>query len=330
MVNKADVTKKTQIQTPTDSLKICYPDAHRFQDLQQSGFWTANEVSLEKDIQPLMTELTEQEKHGVLEVLKLFTLYELRADEFWSDQVKKMFPRPEIIEMAQLFGAVELSVHRRVYDKLNQLLFLSNDEFYNSYKESPVLKSRIQFLDDSLNGDDDLIKLATFSFMEGVILFGNFSFLMHFRANGKNKLPNIGLAIRFSARDEDTHAQASSWLFRTLRQEMKDDGLPEDVNLEQKIYDIAEKVKEHEFEIISRIFSKGKIEGITEVQMQHFIESRINVQLKRMGLKPLYVVKYNPIAEWFDKIVDSYQYVDFFAGQGSSYSRGWDSQGFVW
>lgn len=324
------ITKLTQIQTPTDSLKVCYPDAHRFQDLQQSGFWTANEVALEKDVQPLMTELTESEKHGVLEVLKLFTLYELRADEFWSEQVKQMFPRPEIIELAQLFGAVELSVHRRVYDKLNQLLFLSNDDFYNSYRESEVLKSRIEFLDESLKSEDTLIKLATFSFMEGVILFSSFAYLMHFRANGKNKLPNIGLAIRFSARDEDTHAQASSWLFRTLRQEMKEDGVSEDLDLENKIHEIAEYVKQHEFEIISRIFSKGKIEGITEVQMQHFVESRIDVQLSRMGLTKLYNVKYNPIAEWFDKIVDSYQYTDFFAGQGSSYSRGWNSQGFIW
>jgi ribonucleoside-diphosphate reductase beta chain len=320
----------TQIETSTDSLKICYPDAHKFQDLQQSGFWTANEVALEKDIQPLMTELTEAEKHGVLEVLKLFTLYELRADEFWSQEVKTMFPRPEIIELAQLFGAVELSVHRRVYDKLNQLLFLSNDEFYNSYKQSEVLKDRIDFLDKSLKSEDKLLKLATFSFMEGVILFSSFSYLMHFRANGKNKLPNIGLAIKFSARDEDTHAQASSWLFRTLREEMKKEGIQENPELEKKIQEIAEYVKEHEFEIVSRIFSKGKIEGITETQMQHFIESRIDVQLQRMGLKKLYNVKYNPIAEWFDKIVDSYQYTDFFAGQGSSYSRGWNSQGFVW
>lgn len=324
------MTKLTQIETPTDSLKVCYPDAHKFQDLQQSGFWTANEVALEKDIQPLMTELTEAEKHGVLEVLKLFTLYELRADEFWSEQVKTMFPRPEIIELAQLFGAVELSVHRRVYDKLNQLLFLSNDEFYNSYKESEVLKDRISFLDRSLESKDKLIKLATFSFMEGVILFSNFSYLMHFRANGKNKLPNIGLAIRFSARDEDTHAQASSWLFRTLRDEMKLEGIQEDPELEKKIFEIAEYVRQHEFEIISRIFSKGKIDGITETQMQHFVESRIDVQLQRMGLAKQYNVKYNPIADWFDKIVDSYQYVDFFAGQGSSYSRGWNSQGFVW
>lgn len=323
-------TTKTQIQTPTESLKVFYPEAHKFQDIQQAGFWTAKEVALEKDVQPLLTELTEAEKHGVFTVLKLFTLYELRADEFWSQEVKNMFPRPEIQEMAQLFGAVELSVHRRVYDKLNQLLFLSNDEFYSSYKQTDVLKERIEFLDSSLQSKDDLIKLATFAFMEGVILFSSFSFLMHFRANGKNKLPNIGLAVKLSSADEQIHAQASTWLFRTLRKEMQESGIAEDANLEQKIYEIAEYVRAHEHEIARMIFEKGKIDGITEVQLQHYIDARIDFILNSLGLKKAYNVKYNPIGEWFDKMFESYQYVDFFAGQGSSYSRGWNSEGFVW
>lgn len=328
MTNTAN--KLTRIETPTESLKVFYPEAHRFQDIQQAGFWTANEVALDKDVQPLMTELTEAEKHGVFTVLKLFTLYELRADDFWSNQVKNMFPRPEIQELAQLYGAVELSVHRRVYDKLNQLLFLSNDDFYGSYKQTPVMKERMEFLDKTLESDDKLLKLATFSFMEGVILFSSFSFLMHFRANGKNKLPNIGLAVKLSSSDESLHAKTSAWLFRTLRQEMKDEGISENENLEQKIYEIAEYVREHEHEIAKIIFQEGKIDGITETQMQHYIDSRIDFILVNLGLKKVHNVKYNPISDWFDKVSEAYQYVDFFAGQGSSYSRGWNSEGFVW
>lgn len=318
-----------RIMTPTDSLKVCYPEAHYFQDLQQKGFWTANEVNLEKDIQPLLTETTEAERHGILTVLKLFTLYELRADEFWSGNVRKMFPRPEIQELGSLNGAVELSVHRRVYDKLNQLLNVSSDEFYQSYKQTESMSDRMKFLDNYLNNGTPLEQIAAFCFAEGAVLFSSFAFLMSFRANGNNKLPNIGLAVKFSARDEDCHNQASSWLFRTLRKEMEELG-DDTSHFDEVIYAMGEQVRQHEREIVKEIFSAGKIEGITETQMNNFVDSRVDVVLKRMGLNKVYHVKYNPIAEWFDKIVESYQYTDFFAGQGSSYSRGWDENGFVW
>lgn len=320
---------KPKITTPTASLAIHYPQAHEFQDRQQTAFWTANEVDLEKDVQALRTELTEAEKHGILTVLKLFTLYERRADEFWSEVIKGMFPRPEIQEMAALFGAVELSVHRRVYDKLNKLLFVSNDDFYSSYTENEAMKKRMDFMDRHLHMGTNLTRVAAFSFAEGVVLFSNFAFLMSFRANGKNVLPNIGLAIKFSARDEALHAQASCWLFKTLRKELED--LGEDTShVDDVIYSIAEAVREHEHLIVDEVFSKGNIPGITAVQMKHFVDSRVDYILQQLGLKKVHNVKYNPIAEWFDKVVESYQYVDFFAGAGSSYSRGWNQQGFTW
>lgn len=320
---------KPKILTPTESLTIHYPQAHTFQDLQQKAFWTVNEVNLEKDVHPLRTETTEAELHGILTVLKLFTLYERRADEFWSDVIKNMFPRPEIQEMAALFGAVELSVHRRVYDKLNKLLFVSNDDFYSSYEENAAMKQRIEFMDDKLKNGSDLVRIAAFSFAEGVVLFSSFAFLMSFRANGKNVLPNIGLAIKMSQRDESTHCQASCWLFRTLEQELKELGQDTE-HYYDEIYQVAEAVREHEHLIIDEIFSKGPISGITATQMKNFVDSRVDYVLKQLGLKSVYKVKYNPIADWFDKVNEGYQYNDFFAGAGSSYSRGWNEKGFVW
>ena len=316
-----------RIMQQTDSLVVCYPQAHHFQDLQQSGFWTANEVNLEKDIQPLLTDASATDRAAILETLRLFTHYERRADEFWGDVVKNLFPRPEIQEMAALFSAMELSVHRRVYDKLAQLLFVSNDEFYNSYKEDETLSSRMKYLDDMLVNGTALEKIGGFAFAEGVVLFSSFAFLMSYRANGKNLLPNIGLAIKFSARDEDIHCQASTWLFKQLKTELEE--LEEDTSyIEDKIIAVAHKIREHEYAIIDIIFSHGKIDGITSTQMKHFVDSRINVVMKRLGFKKLFDVTYNPIAVWWDKIVESFQYVDFFAGQGSSYSRGWNRQGF--
>lgn len=319
-----------RIMTATDSLELHYPDAQVFQDLQQKGFWTANEVELEKDIHPLLTELTEAERHGVITVLKLFTLYETKADEFWSGVIKKLFPRPEIQELCAMNSAIELSVHRRVYDKLNKLLNLSNDAFYESYKENEIMKSRMEWLGERMTSKyTPLERVAAFSFAEGAVLFSSFAFLMSFRANGNNKLPNIGLAMKFSARDEDGHNQASGWLFRQLRKELEE--LGEDTSyVDSVIISMANTVREHEVEIVKEIFSKGKISGMTETQLINFVDSRIDVVLTRLGVNKIFNIKYNPVAEWFDKIIESYQYIDFFSGQGSSYSRGWNQNAFVW
>ncbi len=326
-----DAPVKPQILTATTSLEIKYPQAHKFQDLQQKAFWGAEEVRLEKDVQYIHTELTEAEKHGILTVLKLFTLYERKADEFWSDVIKQLFPRPEIQEMASLYSAMELSVHRRVYDKLNQLLSVSSDAFYESYKQSENMKNRMDYLDHFLSDDSlhPLTRIAAFTFTEGVVLFSSFAFLMSFRANGNYKLPNIGLAVKFSAQDENLHAMSSAWLFRTLKAEMKEQGQNTGF-ANRAIKNIAEKIRGHEQEIMKEVFSKGSIAGITYEQMETYIDSRINLVLSWLEVEPLYEVNQNPIGDWFDKLFNAYQFNDFFAGQGSSYSRGWNPEQFTW
>lgn len=325
--------KLPQILTNYDSQISRYPQAYDFQILQQKNFWLANEVNVSKDIQYILTEIDENSKHGILETLKLFTIYETKADCFWSEVIKNMFPDPDIKAMATYFGGIELSIHRNAYNELNKLLNKYNDDFYNSYKQSDFLVERMKFIDDHLESDDNLTKIATLCFAEGVILFSNFAFLMSFRANGHNLLPNVGNVIKFSAKDEDLHSLASSWLFRTLKHEMIETyelGLDFEEKLYNTVIEMAKVVKEHEFKIIESIFSKGSIPTITKEELETFILSRINVVLNRMGYDPVYKVDNCNVTKWFDKILINIQNNDFFAGQGSGYQRDWKKEDYVW
>lgn len=81
---------------------------------------------------------------------------------------------------------------------------------------------------------------------------------------------------------------------------------------------------------MDKIFEKGRIEGITDVQMKHFIDSRINLVMRNLGLDNLHEVKYNPISEWFYDGINAYVFNDFFSGVGNQYSREWDEGGFEW
>lgn len=327
------INKLTRIQTQKEEFTVDYPEALDFADKQAGVFWPHFEVKVEKDKQDILVNMTDSEQHGTVETLRIFNKYEkIIGDEFWLNFVMKKFPRAgDIQPMAALFGAMELAVHQRFYSKLNEELGIATDEFYNGYKEDEDLLKRIEFLENTLATKDDLHALGCFTFGEGAILYTSFAYLKHFQSQGKNKLLNVVSGINFSARDEDLHSQAAAWLFRTLLKEKKQAGLissEEEQELKENIYLAAQTVKEHEQVIIKKIFSKGKIDGITEKQLEHFAESRINYCLRNMGYENLFKVDYNPIADWFYSGISGYQMQDFFNSQGNAYERGWNEKAF--
>lgn len=325
----------TKIQTPKDTFTVDYPEAVDFMNKQQAIFWPHFEVKVAKDKQDILVNMSESESHGTIETLRLFSKYEnIIGDEFWLNFVMKKFPRAADIQpMAAMFGAMELAVHLNFYKTLNEELGIATDDFYNSYKEDEELNQRIEYLETILHQEDDLRALGGFTFGEGAVLYTSFAFLKHFQSQGKNKLLNVVSGINFSARDENLHAEAAAWLFRTLKKEKIEAGLLDKEymdKLEADIYESAKTVLEHEKLIIKKIFSKGKIEGITETQLEYFAKSRINKCLRELGYKNLWEVDYNPISEWFYRGINGYQMQDFFSSQGNQYQRNWDANSFKW
>lgn len=325
---------KTKIQTPTVSFVTHYPEAIKFANEQLHVTWFPDEIKLEKDIQDVLVNMTESERHGVITTLRLFTLYELFAGkEYWTGVAMKRFPRPEIARMCSVFGAFELGVHQPFYARLNELLNMNTDEFYLSYVDDPKLKERMDFLSDIITEKDELLSTAVFSMVEGAVLYSNFAFLKHFQVNGKNKLLNAVRGINFSAIDENLHNLGGSWLFQQALHERKKEGLitPEqELALEEKIKQSAVTILEHEKRIIEMIFEKGDIQGITDLQLKYFVESRLNLCLENLGYKKMFEVKYNPIADWFYSGFNNYQMIDFFTGVGREYARNWDEDSFIW
>ena len=307
---------------------IAYPQAEQFAELQEDIFWTAKEIGMDKDLHDLHNNLTESEMHGVVTVLKLFTLYETHVgNDYWLDFIRKKFRRPEIQRMASVFGMFELNVHAPFYNKINEVLNLNTEEFYNSYVEDKTLRGRMDWLDRQFDGDDMLASLAVGSIVEGAVLYSNFAFLKHFQAEGKNKLVNMAAGINFSVRDENLHSLAGAWLFNTLREESEQ---LDNKELDKKIYKTCGKIYEHESRIIDMIFEKGEIKGITDLQMKNFIQARLNLCLEQLRLTPKYEVDYDPISKWFYKNINTPQLHDFFHKQGNSYNRDWQETRFAW
>lgn len=321
-----------RLKQPKDVYVVDYPEAIRFAEQQSDIFWTDREIDVSKDIQDIRVNMTPAEKHGTITTLKLFTAYELKAgNEYWGGRVMRMFKRPDIRRMANAFAFFELNSHMPFYAKLNEALGLASEEFYNSYIQNPILKERMDFIDSIVADKDDLVSLGAFTFVEGVVLYSSFAFLKHFQAKGKNKLKNVVSGINFSVRDENLHAMGGAWLFRQLLSESKLDDTKK-FELDCKLFEVAKSLYRHELEIIKMIFEQGPIEGITEKQLIHFVESRINLCLKELGLPAMFDVKYNPIKDWFYKSINTIKLHDFFAALGNAYNRNWDEKKFgnVW
>ncbi len=310
-----------------DTYVVEYQEAVAFAEQQMSVFWPYYEIKVEKDVHDILTNLTEAERHGVITTLKLFTQYELIiGDEYWN-QVGVMFNKPaDIHRMTSTFSFFELGVHAPFYSTINEALGLATDEFYAAYTRDEVLADRIRTLHNYADIRYPPRFLMMLALAEGVVLYSSFAFLKHFQSEGKNKILNIVRGINFSARDEALHSDASAWLFRTY---LEENNLSHD-DMKNEMITMAELVREHEYAIVDKIFERGRIEGITDVQMKHFIDSRINLVLRNLGFENLYEVKYNPIASWFYDGINGYSFNDFFSGVGNQYGRNWDESEFTW
>lgn len=310
-----------------DTYIVEYPEAVAFTEQQMSVFWPYYEIKVEKDVHDILTNLTESEKHGVITTLKLFTQYELIVgDEYWK-RVGEMFHKPaDIHRMTSTFSFFELGVHAPFYATINEALGLANDDFYTEYTRDPVLADRIKTLHNYADPGFPPRFLMMLALAEGVILYSSFAFLKHFQSQGKNKILNIVRGINFSSRDEAIHSEASAWLFRTYLQE---NGLSHEDMLNE-LKEMVDTVREHEYAIVDKIFEVGRIEGITDVQMKHFVDSRINLVLRNLGFSPMFEVRYNPVADWFYDGINGYSFNDFFSGVGNQYVRDWDEGSFDW
>lgn len=319
-----------RITTPKDTYTMDYPMAIQLAETQMEVYWLPTEINVEKDVQDLRVNMTPAELHGVVTTLKLFTLYELLVgNEYWGGRIKESFPRPDIEFMATTFGFVEIGIHARFYNRINEVLMLDTDDFYASYVEDVTLKERIDFV-NSMAGDDDLaLAVGVFSMLEGAVLYSSFAFLKHFQSQGKNKLKNVCSGINFSVRDENLHALAGAWLYNTLCEE-EAYGPERMVQLHTKLVRAAETVYEHECRIIDMIFAEGDIEGIDREELKIFVQSRINLCLTNLKVPELYPVEQNPIADWFYKGINSYQFGDFFYGVQNEYNRNASEEDFEW
>lgn len=318
----------TRITTPTQSYTRHY---QRIVDLAnkqfEEQFWTSSEMKVTLDRQQLLYELSPEQLHAVKTVLSLFVRYERRVGDFWQ-VVAKTFPRPEVELACSVIEATERAIHAEFYNQVNIELGLDTDEHYLAYTDDPIMKSRSDWLDEVLRGEDKILGTIIFSMTETALLFSSFSILKSFQTNGYNLLPVIVRGTNQSAIDEDLHGQVSAEIINTYYNELGVKLRDDEVRY-KKVVEAVHYAYEHECRIIDTAIPSGELNGVTAKQYKDFVKYRLNIFLNRIGLPAEFKVRDNPVKDWFEKNTYSYKMVDFFtAGQGMEYESSFDNKSF--
>ena len=313
---------------------IKYPKFAELADEQMHTFWPWDEPAVDNDIQDLRVRLTPGELNGITTVLKLFTIYERKVGEdYWAGRIAKTFGRPEINRMAMMFSAVEGNSHAPFYNKVNEVLYLDNEEFYTSWKESEELSKRIEFVGKAVADPNDAKSFAAFTFIEGSVLYSSFAYLKHFQPQecGKDLMRNICRGVDLSVADEHTHSIGGALLFNTLCKEMLEiHAIDVRASLKDDIEAMARAVFDHESGIIDLVFAE-EIKGITAAQIREFVKHRINLCLENLGYSPIFEITDTTVEKWFYESINGRKFHDFFTGSGSEYNINYDRLSFnVW
>jgi ribonucleotide reductase beta subunit family protein with ferritin-like domain len=306
-----------------------YPWALVAIDESEARHWRWNQTNIENDFQDLTIKLTEQELHGIKEVLRLFTLYETEIGEnYWQRIVATVFPHPEIKMMCSRFAYEEFGIHARAYAAINDVLGELDEEHMTSWKKDPNLVKRMKFIaaaahiPKNYNALDILKTLSSFVLIEGAVLSSSFAFIKHFKSNGKNLISGMVEAINYSLQDEMSHYTVGSLLIRTLREQAALTP-EEDKEFIAHVMMLVEKTIEHEDIITEGIFSKGRITGITQHQVTNFVNNQcvrlLDLMQVEHGMKELPT----EIEKWYWTNISGIKMNDFFAGQSTAYSHNW-------
>ena len=320
---------KSDLQTENNSYVDKYPqfvDAVIYQ--KEDLFWTEKEIDLTKDKHDLRKRLNSSQRHAVSFNQRLFTKYEnVIGVDYWANVVLKRYKRHEIQRLAICFSDVEMNIHFPFYRKVNEVLGVHNDEFYSAFETDPVLIERVKFMQKLVADKDTLASMGGFAFMEGAVLFTAFAMIKSLGVKGQSFMPNLIAGIDFSVLDENFHFDTASEIFK-LQKKQEHRTKDELKELENKIYEHAKAVYEHECIIVDSMLSEGDIPFASKDELKAFARSRCNIVLNALGYKSIFNEDGDTISKWFYSSMNSFKLNDNFYNRGRNYKREFISKDF--
>jgi len=295
-------------------------DFSLFKKAVQKTHWDVSKFSFTSDIQQFKHHLNDAERECIKRAALAISQVEIGPKKFWAN-IDSRLRKAEVGQIGAYFAVQEV-VHMNAYSELIDLLNLNNE--FENLLSIKAIKGRVDYLNKyigSYNNVTDkqfLYTLILFSiFTENVSLFGQFLILKYFFKH-HGFLKDIDNVVNYTAAEEEMHAGFGFQLVDIIRREH-----PEmfDEELEKRIANACDIAIECERNIVSWMFEKGDLEGLSGKQVNSFVVNRMIKSMNRLGFKMNNVPEISGIEslKWFDEDVKSVHEVDFFNTKPTDY-----------
>jgi len=317
--------------------KYSYPEVNEIRERQQKVPWTDGEIPVEDDKQDYLITMSPEQLFLAKTTLQSFVKIEQSVGDIWHT-IGTWFPHPEIDGACAVITAMEKGVHAFFYQKMSDVLLIEPEETDRIQKEYGPIKDKLDYMgrifknaeDVNISQYDKALTLAAVSYVEQVLLFGNFAMLKSFKANGNNLIGNTLFGVDYVIADEQLHGDLSTFLFKTYMDEL-DFGNDIKSVLYEEISEMLYGIVEHEVSVIELVYKDVNIiNGVTKEELTNFVKHRANMTTASLGIDAdLYKIDSNPIADWFYANINSVKTHDFFAPGGTTdYRKDWSEPKF--
>jgi ribonucleoside-diphosphate reductase beta chain len=286
--------------------------------------WLPEEVDLRDDVRDWNEKLSKEEKHLLTQLFRFFTQGDLDiAGGYRNVFLPQLGGTPELGMMMMSFAARE-AVHVDAYSMLIETIGMP-ETAYSEFLEFAEMKNKHEFL---LKARGQLENLAVFSaFGEGMQLFSSFAILMNFERFGRMKgMCNI---VRWSIRDEDTHVEGMTRLFKELYKKVPEKyyhldliSYSEKERIKDEVVQSVDTMVELEDKFIDLCFSMGDIEGLTAADMKQYIRFIANKRWTQLGFTDtLYSTATENPLKWLDWVINGQEHTNFFEAKPTEYTK---------
>lgn len=299
-----------------------YPEVSTFIDMMNKSFWVHSELDFTADIQDFHSNLLPSEKEAIKRSLLAIAQIEVNVKTFWNDLYKHL-PKPEFNGLGVTHSESEHR-HSEAYSRL--LTVLGYDNEFQKLVEEPVIKKRIDYLEQGLkyskseDPKEYIFSLILFTILiENVSLFSQFGIILSF-TRFKGYMKNVSNIIAWTSVDEQVHAKSGIYIINEIKKEFPEYFTDE---IKNKITELVKHSIGVETEILDWIFEKGEIDSISKENLISFMKFRADESLTEIGLDKIFNVtneQYKPM-QWFEEEVFANSLDDFFAKRPVDYTK---------
>ncbi|CAM1368106.1 ribonucleotide-diphosphate reductase subunit beta [Tenacibaculum xiamenense] len=299
-----------------------YPHLYEYVPAIRHSYWIHTEFNFTSDIQDFKSGLSSVEQSVIKNTMLAISQIEVAVKTFWGDLYHRM-PKPEIGSVGATFAESEVR-HHDAYSHLLEILGL-NEEF-KTLKKKPAVMKRVYYLETALknakseSNREYAESILLFSlFIEHVSLFSQFLIIMAFNKY-KNMLKGISNVVEATSKEEQIHGDFGIDLIKILQKENPDWFTPE---YHVTIQEMCKSAFEAERGIVDWIFEDGEVDFLPKNVINEFIKNRFNKSLNSIGIKEVFDVDKNLLAEteWFDDEIIGTKHGDFFVKRSINYSK---------